>query len=105
MSSVRYVTFLYETLHLGFACLLFLCLFLPASVQFPDGQYRCITYQGRNQVGNVSLLMFAVRLLEPSLAVVIYILLHFSSGVDFGLKIFLALALLLCGFSHLCYKL
>jgi hypothetical protein len=51
------------------------------------------------------LLIFAVPLLKPPLAVLQYGSFHISSGFEFGLQNFSELALVLGGNTHLCFKL
>ena len=50
-NSVIYIPFLSEIRRFGFSYLLFLCLFLPASIPFPDGKHRFILYHGPGKVG------------------------------------------------------
>ena len=58
--------FLYENRHLGFSYMLFLCVLLPASIQFPDGERCSITLHGPGRVWSCFLFIFAVRLLKTT---------------------------------------
>ena len=103
-NTVIYIPFLYKTRSLGFTYLLFLCLFLPASIPFPDREHCYILQHGPGQVGVFLLLIFAV-IFKLSLAVLRYGLLYIPSGQGFCLKFFSELVLILGGSTHLCFKL
>jgi hypothetical protein len=82
-----------------------LCVLQPASVPFPHRQHRSISQHVPGQFAVVSLHIFAVLLLKPSLSVLRYGVLLIFPGLDFSLQFFSELALLFGGSTHLCFKL
>lgn len=81
--------------------LLFLCLLLPASIPFADGQHRSTSQHGPGQSAVASLPIIAV-LLKPSLVLPRYCVLLIFPGLDFGLQFIPDLSLLFGGCTHLC---